>query len=164
MRLSLRARLDLGPAELLRWSLCPIHRDGRGRRIRPGRGRSGPPPSSRSFMALLSLRDVSLAFGGPRLLDHVDWQVERGERVSLLGRNGEGKSTLLKLIRGDIAPDEGAIIRQQGLRIARPPQEAPFGGGRTAFQSGADGLAEAGEPLVGSEHKVDAVISRTGLV
>ncbi len=51
-------------------------------------------------MALLSLRDVSLAFGGPRLLDHVDWQIERGERICLLGRNGEGKSTLLRLIEG----------------------------------------------------------------
>ena len=48
-------------------------------------------------MALLSLREVSLAFGGPRLLDRVDLQIERGERVSLLGRNGEGKSTLLRL-------------------------------------------------------------------
>src|SRR3954454_16736149 len=77
----------------------------------------------RSFMALLSLRDVSLSFGGPRLLDHVDWQIERGERVCLLGRNGEGKSTLLKLIAGRIGPDEGEVIRPQGLRIAQLPQE-----------------------------------------
>ena len=67
-------------------------------------------------MALLSLRDVSLAFGGPRLLDRVDLQIERGERLCLLGRNGEGKSTLLRLIRGEIEPDEGEVIRQQGLR------------------------------------------------
>ena len=70
-------------------------------------------------MALLNLRDVSLAFGGPRLLDHVDWQIERGERVCLLGRNGEGKSTLLRLVEGRLEPDEGQVIRQQGIRIAR---------------------------------------------
>ena len=78
-------------------------------------------------MALLSLRDVSLAFSGPRLLDHVDWSIERGERVCLLGRNGEGKSTLLRLVEGQLEPDEGEVIRQQGLRIARLPQEVPEG-------------------------------------
>ena len=76
-------------------------------------------------MALLSLRNVSLAFGGPRLLDQVELQIEQGERVCLLGRNGEGKSTLLRLIQGEIEPDEGQVIRQQGLRIARLPQDVP---------------------------------------
>ena len=80
-------------------------------------------------MALLSLRGVSLAFGGPRLLDQVDLQIEPGERLCLLGRNGEGKSTLLRLIRGEIEPDEGTIIRQQGLRITRLPQDVPAGHG-----------------------------------
>jgi ATP-binding cassette subfamily F protein uup len=72
-------------------------------------------------MALLSLREVSLAFGGPKLLDRVDWQIERGDRVCLLGRNGEGKSTLLKLIEGGLIPDEGAVIRQQGRLPSRSP-------------------------------------------
>ncbi len=70
-------------------------------------------------MALLSLRNISLSFGGPRLLDQVELQIEPGERVCLLGRNGEGKSTLLRLIRGEIEPDAGEILRQQGLQIAR---------------------------------------------
>ena len=69
-------------------------------------------------MALFSLRNVSLAFGGPRLLDQVSLQIERGERLCLMGRNGEGKSTLLKLIRGEIEPDEGEFIRQQGLVVS----------------------------------------------
>ena len=56
-------------------------------------------------MALLSLREVSLSFGGPRLLDHVDLMIEPGERLCLLGRNGEGKSTLLRLLCGEIEPD-----------------------------------------------------------
>src|SRR5215217_2543710 len=80
-------------------------------------------------MAILSLRDVVLAFGGPRLLDGVDLQIERGERVCLLGRNGEGKSTLLRLVQGEIPPDEGEVIRQQGLLIARLAQEVPQGRG-----------------------------------
>ena len=53
-------------------------------------------------MALLSMQDVTLKFGGPALLDGVNLQIEAGERVCLLGRNGAGKSTLMKLIRGDM--------------------------------------------------------------
>ena len=113
-------------------------------------------------MALLSLRDVSLAFGGPRLLDRVDLQIERGERVCLLGRNGEGKSTLLRLIEGEVAPDEGEVIRQQGLRIARLPQEVPEGRGGTVADEVADGLEDEG-PAAGRDHRVDAILSRMGL-
>lgn len=78
-------------------------------------------------MALLTLRDVSLSFGGPKLLDRVNLQIERGDRLCLLGRNGEGKSSLLKLLVGEIAPDDGQVIRQQGLRVSRLPQEVPSG-------------------------------------
>ena len=115
-------------------------------------------------MALLSLRDVSLAFGGPRLLDGVDLAVERGERVCLLGRNGEGKSTLLKLIRGELEPDEGEVIRQQGLRIARLPQEVPPGRGGTVADEVAEGLDDGGpRPPTGADHRVEAILSRMGL-
>ncbi len=113
-------------------------------------------------MALLSLRDVSLAFGGPRLLDRVDLQIERGERVSLLGRNGEGKSTLLRLFRGEVAPDEGEVIRQQGLRIALLPQEVPQGRGGTVAEEVAEGLEELGA-AAGPDFRVDTIISRMDL-
>ena len=79
-------------------------------------------------MALLSLRNVSLAFGGPRLLDQVELQIEQGERLCLLGRNGEGKSTLLRLIRGEIEPDEGEVIRQQGCASRSCPRMSPASG------------------------------------
>ena len=113
-------------------------------------------------MALLSLRDVSLSFGGPKLLDQTDFHVERGERVCLLGRNGEGKSTLLRLIEGRIEPDEGEVIRQQGLRIARLPQEVPEGRGGTVADEVAEGLHEH-HRANGPDHRVEAAISRMGL-
>ncbi|MBV8608636.1 MAG: ATP-binding cassette domain-containing protein, partial [Singulisphaera sp.] len=113
-------------------------------------------------MALLSLRDVSLAFGGPRLLDRVAFQIDRGERVCLLGRNGEGKSTLLRLIEGDVPPDEGEVLRQQGLRIARLPQEIPEGHGGSAHDEVAAGLEDEGRSA-GRDHRVDAILTRMGL-
>jgi len=114
-------------------------------------------------MALLSLRDVSLAFGGPRLLDHVELQIEPGERVCLLGRNGEGKSTLLRLIRGEIEPDEGQVIRQQGLRVSLLPQDVPRDRTGTVADQVAPGLDDADHHATGSDHRVQAVISRMGL-
>ena len=76
-------------------------------------------------MALLSLLDVSHAFGGPPVLDHVNFQVNPGERVCLLGRNGAGKSTLMKLIVGEMKPDTGQVFRQPGAHFARLVQEVP---------------------------------------
>jgi ABC transport system ATP-binding/permease protein len=78
-------------------------------------------------MALISMREVSVGFGGPLLLDHVSLQIERGERVCLIGRNGAGKSTLMRLLFGEVIPDEGEITRQQGLRLGLLPQEVPQG-------------------------------------
>ncbi len=78
-------------------------------------------------MALLSLQDVSLGFGGPLLLDGVNLQIERGEWVGLLGRNGMGKSTLLKLVSGELSPESGSVARQQNLSVAYLPQEVPQG-------------------------------------
>ena len=78
-------------------------------------------------MALLSLRDIRVAFGGPPLLEGASLQIEPGDRICLLGRNGTGKSTLLKVVNGEIAPDEGEIVRQQGVTVALVPQEIPPG-------------------------------------
>ena len=77
-------------------------------------------------MPLISIQEVSLGFGGPLLLENVNLQVERGEWVGLLGRNGMGKTTLLKLVNGDLLPDSGIISRQQNLRVAYLPQEVPL--------------------------------------
>jgi ATP-binding cassette subfamily F protein uup len=114
-------------------------------------------------MALLSLRNVGLAFGGPRLLDQVDLQVETAERVALVGRNGEGKSTLLRLLQGELAPDEGQVIRQQGLRIARLQQDVPRDQTGTVADHIARGLEEPDHPASPSDHRVATIISRMGL-
>ncbi|HHT9145276.1 MAG: ATP-binding cassette domain-containing protein [Candidatus Brocadiaceae bacterium] len=76
-------------------------------------------------MALLSLQDVNIGFGRPLLIEHANLQIERGEKVCLLGRNGTGKSTLLKLINGDLLPDSGEIVRQKGMHTAYLSQEIP---------------------------------------
>jgi len=98
-------------------------------------------------MALLSLRNVTLAFGGAPLLDGASLQVERGERICLLGRNGAGKSSLLALAAGEVAPDAGVIDRQQGLRTATLPQDVPQGLQGSVFEVVAGGLGPAGELL-----------------
>ncbi len=76
-------------------------------------------------MALISLQDISLSFGGPLVLDQVTLHIEQGERACLLGRNGEGKSTLMRLISNDLTPDRGEVLRQQGLRVGYLPQTVP---------------------------------------
>ncbi len=76
-------------------------------------------------MALMGLQDVRMAFGGPLLLDGVNLQLEKGERVCLLGRNGEGKSTLLRILAGELEPPVGIISRQKDLRVGYMPQQVP---------------------------------------
>ena len=103
-------------------------------------------------MSLLGLQDVSLAFGGPALLSHADFSMERGERVCLLGRNGTGKSTLLKLLDGTLAPDTGTVVRMTGLTVARLEQEIPDDVAGTMFDVVAAGLGSAGELLAQYHH------------
>ena len=106
-------------------------------------------------MALIGLQNVTIAFGGPPLLDEVAVQIEAGERVCLVGRNGAGKSTFLKLLLGTVEPDDGVIIRQQGLRVAALPQELPAPSvfaGRTVFDMVAGGLGELGQTLADYHH------------
>lgn len=79
-------------------------------------------------MAIVTLQDVSLSFGGAPLLDRVNFQIERGERVCLVGRNGAGKSTLMKVIAGELKPDDGQVFRSPpDAVIATLRQEVPAG-------------------------------------
>lgn len=76
-------------------------------------------------MNILSLHHISLAFGGPPLLDGASLQIESGDRICLLGRNGAGKSTLLRLLGGELTPDAGEILTQQGVKSAYVAQDFP---------------------------------------
>lgn len=103
-------------------------------------------------MALLTLRDINLGFGGPNLLNSLDLQIEPRERLCLLGRNGEGKSTLMKLIAGFIKPDEGSIERKQNLSIAYLTQDVPEHIEGSVYDVVASGLEGVGEILKQYHH------------
>ena len=103
-------------------------------------------------MPLLRLDDVSLAYGYLPLLAHVDFQIESGERVCLVGRNGTGKTTLLRVIGGTALPDEGEVWRQDTLRIGHLEQEVPPDTDQTVFEVVATGLGELGALLAEYHH------------
>ncbi len=113
---------------------------------------SAPDPPAASNM-LLNLKNLSLNLGSTVLLDKVELTLERGERLCLVGRNGTGKSTLMKLIAGSILPDGGDIVRAQNLRVAQLPQDVPKGLAGTVYQVAAAGLGEAGR-LVAEYHRL----------
>ncbi|MBI5551940.1 MAG: ATP-binding cassette domain-containing protein [Desulfobacterales bacterium] len=113
-------------------------------------------------MALMGMRDVRWGFGGPALLDGVSLQIERGERVCLLGRNGVGKSSLLRLLNRQIVPESGEVWCQQGVKVAALEQEVPAGCEGTIFQVVAQALGAAGDSQE-SRKAVESILSRTGL-
>jgi ATP-binding cassette subfamily F protein uup len=94
-------------------------------------------------MALLSLQNAQLAFGHVPLLDHTDFALEVQERVGLIGRNGTGKSSLLKILAGIDKPDDGTLHTQNGLRVAYVPQEPILNPDSTVFEAASLGLADA---------------------
>src|SRR4249919_2661721 len=98
-------------------------------------------------MALLAMQDVSIAFGGPPLLDRATFAIDRGERVCLLGRNGAGKSTVMKLLDGTIMPDSGDVVRQTGITVTRLEQEIPGDVDGTTYDVVAAGLGASGKLL-----------------
>ncbi|MDQ8941102.1 ATP-binding cassette domain-containing protein [Acinetobacter soli] len=108
-------------------------------------------------MAYITLRDVQLAFGGPALLDGANFVLERGERVCLIGRNGEGKSTLLKLIEGSLLPDRGEVSIQNGLTVSMLAQDVPMDSGKVA-DIVADGAGEAAVVLKAYHEASDACV------
>jgi len=91
-------------------------------------------------MSLVSLRGVSFTWGGPVLLENLDLELMPGERIGLLGRNGAGKSTLMKLIVGDIEPDDGEVKQADGITIGRLIQEVPDGTDQTVAEMVEQGL------------------------
>ncbi|MCC5882395.1 MAG: ATP-binding cassette domain-containing protein [Halomonas sp.] len=105
-------------------------------------------------MTLLRLESLQLAYGNHVLLNGADLVLEKGERLALVGRNGTGKSTLLKLVSGEILPDDGSIWRAPGLKIGVLEQDLPSATGETIFDVVAQGLPQAGELLAEYHHLV----------
>jgi len=108
---------------------------------------------------LITLAQASLAFGDAALLDHADLTLDAGERVALIGRNGSGKTSLLKLIAGTQAPDDGSVWRAPNLRIAFVPQEPQLEPEHTVYQSVASGVGALQQILIdyhAASHEVAA--------
>ncbi len=103
-------------------------------------------------MSLIRFEKVSLAFGEAPLLDEVDLQIDPRERIFLVGRNGMGKSCLLKLILGQLQPDGGKIYRREGLKITELSQQFQDWGDKTVYEVVAEGLSEVGELLKNYHH------------
>ncbi len=126
-------------------------------------------------MALVSLNGIHFGYGGGYLLENVDLQIERSERVGLVGRNGSGKSTLMKLISGELAADDGQVLRGPGVRIGRLIQEVPLGSESSVQEVVAMGLTSPTiegdssrrtiEPLEDweLEHQVERVLEKMSL-
>lgn len=110
-------------------------------------------------MAVISLSNAQLAFGHVALLDHAEFSLETGERVGLIGRNGTGKSSLLKIISGLSKLDDGLLVMQQGLNIAYVDQEPHFSPEMSVFDAVASGLGEL--PALLAEY--DALTSQFGM-
>ncbi|MBD5802908.1 ABC transporter ATP-binding protein uup [Azoarcus sp. Aa7] len=108
-------------------------------------------------MPLLSVDNACLAYGHVDLLDRAEFQLDAGERVALIGRNGSGKSSLLKALAGQATLDDGTVWRQSGLKVAYVPQEAEFDLDRDVFATIADGLGEAARLLVDYHDAMHAV-------
>ena len=102
-------------------------------------------------MALIGMQDVSVGYGGPPLLEGMNLQIDAGERLCLIGRNGVGKSTLMKLITGQLQTDSGVLSKSPSLSVTRLDQVVPGDLTGTVFDQVAEGLGEKGQ-LLASYH------------
>ena len=108
-------------------------------------------------MAIIRLRNINVSFGGPAILEQISLSIEAGERVSLLGRNGTGKSTLLKVISGLVKPDSGEIDINKSVKIASLEQEVPYDLEGSIFDVVASGLGSKAELLKAYHHATHRV-------
>ncbi|MEE3364211.1 MAG: ATP-binding cassette domain-containing protein [Planctomycetota bacterium] len=113
-------------------------------------------------MSLLSLRGLQFTYGGDPLIDDIDLEIERGERIGLLGRNGTGKSTLMRLIAGELDADNGEVLRDANSTVARLVQDVPVAGDASVQEMIEQVAAESGESWQ-QEQAVSRVLSRMTL-
>lgn len=99
-------------------------------------------------MPLLTIENASLAFGHFALLDRANWVIEPGMHIGLIGRNGAGKSSLLKVLAGEYPPDDGVVWRQPGIKLGYVPQEPVLDAEHTVYEAVAEGLGEVSQLLL----------------
>ena len=109
-------------------------------------------------MPILSAQNISLRFSGPPLLDNASFDIEAGDRICLVGRNGEGKSTLLKIIQGEMGMDSGEIVKRTGLKVSRMVQEIPAHMEGTVRDVVMGGIAQDGH----HDAHAEAILGKTG--
>jgi ATPase components of ABC transporters with duplicated ATPase domains len=123
-------------------------------------------------MPILSAQNILLRFGGPPLLDNVSFDIEAGDRICLVGRNGEGKSTLLKVLTGEMETNSGEIVKKSGLKVARMIQEIPahFDGtvrdivmGRVSVVSGGSVISKKSLDDGAHNATAEAILGKTGI-
>ena len=124
-------------------------------------------------MPILSAQNITLRFGGPPLLDNVSFDIEAGDRICLVGRNGEGKSTLLKILTGEMEYNSGDIVKKSGLRVSRMVQEIPAhmeGTVRDVVMGGASlaGASLTSAAINGADSEIrnahaEAILGKTGI-
>ena len=98
-------------------------------------------------MALISIQEVTHSYGGPLLLDKVNYQLKKNERVALIGRNGEGKTTLLTLMANMQKPDSGKVVYEKGIKVGYLPQQIDSNLEGTVFEIVLSGLGKRAELL-----------------
>jgi ATP-binding cassette, subfamily F, member 3 len=111
-------------------------------------------------MAIVTLQDVHKSFGSEVVFDQMNLQLHPGEKVGMVGPNGSGKTTILKLITGNVEPDIGRVIRQKGLRIGYLPQEATFSGERTVLEemhAGVEHLLRLQQSIHDASHDMETL-------
>src|SRR5215831_16001620 len=108
-------------------------------------------------MPLATLENVSLAYGHVPLLDRVQLVIESGDKLALIGRNGTGKSTLLRVLAGEAAADDGVVWRQPTLRLGYLPQEPVLDPKHSVFDAAAAGLGGVRELLIAYERAAQAL-------
>src|SRR5262245_37394448 len=112
-------------------------------------------------MSLVALDNVTLAFGHMPLFEHATLRIDRGERVSIVGRNGSGKSTLLRVVSGEKLPDAGTVTKEPGVRVARLEQDVPVATDRPVFDVVAEGLGGLSD-LVAEYHHAAVTVAEKG--